>query len=174
MVGAGSPASGFRMSSSIPLHLATPREVLRTQRHIWKSLHKGLSGTDRMVLNLLVLHADRKGETFVRIATLARESMRGERTVRRSLATLRTRGLLDVNVEHTRRGRSNRYRLRHVEAANDEAHSREQTTLGWLPPREPLAGSAVEDLDVSPASEVITPRAGDFSVPVGGQVGLTH
>lgn len=176
------------------MHLATPRDVLHTQRQIlWKGARKGLTRTDLLVFQLLVLHADREGRTFVRIATLAREGKMGERTVRRSLAALRREARLEVVVERTGRGRSNLYRLRHVAAAdvsNDttsSAHEPAPMTAesAYEQPSSPatyareqlLAEPPVVLVEGEPVPAVESfPEASEpsFSVGSGGQIGLTH
>jgi hypothetical protein len=173
--------------------LATARDVLRTQREtVWKNAPEELSCTDLVVFNSFLMHADAGGETFVRARTVARETRRSERSVRRSIARLRHVGLLVVVTERTTTGRANLYRLvLGGRAANDTSSGRRTGSREGLCEDRVQQPEAAEgdqpttehhdrDRAVSPVGEMASDNAPaaasppPFGAPGCGQIGSTH
>lgn len=112
-------------------------DVLRRLRSMDLRHHAG--GTELEVLRQLILHADRTGSTFVHASTIARLLGRSERTVRRALAGLRERGVIDSEVRPTSTGHACIYRvlLGHPAAAPADVCPIEMSARGLTPCQDP-------------------------------------
>lgn len=164
------------MPSTMTLRLATPRDVLHTQRNaIWNANapREGLHCSVLVVYDRLVSHADKNGVTWVRVTKLARECKRSERTVHRALATLRAAGMVESRTLVTRRGRANTYRLLRVEDAANDVHRRELVVAARERPA-PALDHVREDDHASGDDTTSVEESARFSAPGSCHGDSTH
>ena len=122
----------------------------------------GVSNAGQAALGCLVAHANRRGEAFASLGTVAHETGRSRRNVRKAVAELVESGLISLDSRSTYR--ANLYRFRGIEGTETttgEATGEAETEAGRVGSRDPRGGSRDPRVgSIDPGS--IDPRGGSI------------